>query len=107
MNKVPETIALGFPKAEEITGMSQSFLRNAAKDPDPGRRLKTVRIATRRLIRFEDLKDWFDRVARDEDEAAHPTQREEICHTRKSAAPTSPNLSISTEVTNDSEQLRT
>ncbi|MEP6742134.1 MAG: hypothetical protein ABJB61_06500 [bacterium] len=63
-------IAMGFPEAHEFTGMSKSFLRNAANDPNPERRLKTVRVNRRRLIRFDDLKEWFDRVARDESQAA-------------------------------------
>lgn len=63
-------IALGFPDAEQVTGLSKTFLRNAAKDPNPDLRLKTVRVNRRRLIRFEDLQDWFDRVARDESQVA-------------------------------------
>ncbi len=70
MNKEIQKIAVGFGEARQATGMSTSFLRNAAKDPDPERRLKTVRINRRRLIRFEDLQEWFERVARDESAAA-------------------------------------
>ena len=57
-------IAMGFAEAAEATGLSKSFLRNAVKDPDPSRRLKTVRVNRRRLIREEDLRAWFDTVAR-------------------------------------------
>ncbi|MBA3768202.1 MAG: hypothetical protein H0W99_14730 [Acidobacteria bacterium] len=58
-----QKIAVGFGEAEQATGLSKSFLRNAVKDPNPDRRLKTVRVNRHRLIRFEDLKDWFDRVS--------------------------------------------
>lgn len=60
-----QRIALGFDEAAQVVGLSKSFLRNAANDPDPARRLRTVRIATRRLIRQEDLADWFNRVSRE------------------------------------------
>jgi hypothetical protein len=63
-------IAMGFEGASQTVGLSKRFLELAAKDPDPARRLKTVRVATRRLIRPEDLQDWFDRVSRDESQAA-------------------------------------
>jgi len=56
-------IAMGFAEAAEATGLSKSFLRNAVKDPDPSRRLKTVRVNRRRLIREEDLRAWFENVA--------------------------------------------
>lgn len=65
-----QKIALGFSDAEQATGLSKSFLRNAAKDPNPDLRLKTVRVNRRRLIRFADLEEWFSRVARDESQAA-------------------------------------
>ena len=65
-------IAMGFSEAEEATGLSKSFLRNAAKDPNPDRRLKTVRLHRRRLIRFEDLQEWFDRVAKEDSAINHP-----------------------------------
>ena len=61
-----QRIACGFDVASEMTGMSKSFLRKAADDPDQSRRLKTVRINRRRLIRVDDLEDWFKRVAREE-----------------------------------------
>jgi len=60
-------IAMGFDSAAEAVGLSKSFLRNAADDPDPVRRLKTVRVHRRRLIRAEDLADWFARVSRDDE----------------------------------------
>ena len=64
-------LAYGFEAASDVVGMSKSFLRKAADDPDPERRLKTVRINRRRLIRIEDLEEWFARVTRgDESEAA-------------------------------------
>lgn len=70
-NKSVTHIALGFEDAAEATGLSKSFLRNAVKDPDPSRRLRTVRVNRRRLIREEDLRSWFETVARiDEPEAA-------------------------------------
>ena len=46
---------MGFAEAAQATGLSKSFLRNAVKDPDPARRLRTVRVNRRRLIREEDL----------------------------------------------------
>ena len=60
-------IALGFPQAAAAVGLSKSFLRNAADHPDPAKRLRTVRVNRRRLIRMVDLEDWFNRVARDEE----------------------------------------
>ena len=60
-------IAMGFAEAAEATGLSKSFLRNAVKDPDPSRRLRTVRVNRRRLIRSQDLEDWFSRVSSCED----------------------------------------
>lgn len=64
-------IAMGFAEAAAAVGLSKSFLRNAVKDPDPSRRLKTVRVNRRRLIREEDLRAWFETVARqDESDAA-------------------------------------
>ena len=62
-------IAMGYDAAAQAVGLSKRFLQLASNDPDPGRRLKTVRVASRRLIRAEDLEDWFKRVAR-ESEAA-------------------------------------
>ncbi len=59
-------IAVGFVDAAEMVGLSRRFLAYAANDPDPTRRLKTVRVASRRLIRVEDLESWFNRVVRDE-----------------------------------------
>jgi len=56
-------IALGFEDAAAATGLSKSFLRNAVRDPDPSRRLRTVRVNRRRLIREEDLRAWFETVA--------------------------------------------
>ena len=61
---------MGYHDAAETVGVSVSFLRKASDDPDPQRRLKTVRVNRRRLIRADDLADWFSRVARDEDQAA-------------------------------------
>lgn len=65
-----QRIAVGFKGGALMVGMSPRFLELAARDPDRTRRLKTVRIAKRRLIRVEDLRDWFNRVAREESEAA-------------------------------------
>ncbi len=59
-------IAMGFRAASEVTGMSRRYLEVAARHPNPERRLRTVRVATRRLIRPADLEDWFRRVAQDE-----------------------------------------
>jgi hypothetical protein len=63
-------IALGFEDAAAATGLSKSFLRNAVRDPDPSRRLKTVRVKRRRLIREEDLRTWFETVAQTDDSQA-------------------------------------
>jgi excisionase family DNA binding protein len=64
-------IAMGFREAAEATGLSKSFLRNAVKDPDPTRRLRTVKVNRRRLIREEDLRTWFETVAQtDESQTA-------------------------------------
>lgn len=63
-NRSETRIALGFEDAAAATGLSKSFLRNAVKDPDPSRRLRTVRVNRRRLIREEDLRAWFETVAR-------------------------------------------
>lgn len=63
LDKREGKIAMGFAEAAEATGLSKSFLRNAVKDPDPSRRLKTVRVNRRRLIREEDLRAWFETVA--------------------------------------------
>jgi len=63
MSNVKGKIAMGFAEAAEATGLSKSFLRNAVRDPDPSRRLKTVRVNRRRLIREEDLRTWFETVA--------------------------------------------
>lgn len=63
-NQSETRIALGFEDAAAATGLSKSFLRNAVKDPDPSRRLRTVRVNRRRLIREEDLRAWFETVAR-------------------------------------------
>lgn len=60
-------IAMGFAEAAEATGLSKSFLRNAVKDPNPARRLRTVRVNRRRLIREEDLRAWFETVARQDE----------------------------------------
>jgi excisionase family DNA binding protein len=64
LSKSEGKIAMGFAEAAEATGLSKSFLRNAVKDPDPSRRLRTVRVNRRRLIREEDLRAWFETVAR-------------------------------------------
>jgi hypothetical protein len=66
MDKAVTPIALGFEDAAAATGLSKSFLRNAVKDADPSRRLKTVRVNRRRLIRQEDLLAWFEAVAQSE-----------------------------------------
>jgi len=66
-DKAVTPIALGFEDAAAATGLSKSFLRNAVKDPDPSRRLKTVRVKRRRLIREEDLRTWFETVAQTDD----------------------------------------
>jgi len=60
-------IAMGFAEAAQATGLSKSFLRNAVKDPDPSRRLRTVRVNRRRLIREEDLRIWFETVAQSDE----------------------------------------
>lgn len=60
-----QRIALGFKDAAKACGMSVRFMQLAADDPDPARRLKTVRVSTRRLIRPADLEEWFNRVSRD------------------------------------------
>jgi excisionase family DNA binding protein len=59
-------IAMGFDDAAETVGLSPTYLRNAAEDPDKDRRLTTVRVGRRRLIRASDLQDWFERVAHSE-----------------------------------------
>jgi len=69
-DKAVTPIALGFEDAAAATGLSKSFLRNAVRDPDPSRRLKTVRVNRRRLIREEDLRTWFERVSRTDDSQA-------------------------------------
>jgi excisionase family DNA binding protein len=61
-----EKISTGFKGAAELTGLSTRTLQIAAKDPNPQRRLKTVRFGRRRLIRYEDLKEWFSRVSHEE-----------------------------------------
>ncbi len=63
-------IAMGFDEAASVVGLSKSFLRNAVNDPDPARRLRTVRVHRRRLVRVDDLADWFSRVSRDEEPQA-------------------------------------
>lgn len=63
-------IALGFKIAAGTVGVSVSLLRKAAVDPDPARRLRTVRVNRRRLVRPEDLEEWFNRIAVVSDEAA-------------------------------------
>ena len=68
--KTTSRIAVGFETAAEMVELSKTFLRNAANDPDPERRLKTVRVNRRRLIRAEDLADWFARVSREDSQAA-------------------------------------
>ena len=67
LSKSEGKIAMGFAEAAEATGLSKSFLRNAVKDPDPARRLRTVRVNRRRLIRLEDLHTWFETVARQDE----------------------------------------
>lgn len=57
---------MGFEAAAQMVDLSKTFLRNAADDPDPKRRLKTVRVNRRRLIKAEDLADWFARVSRED-----------------------------------------
>lgn len=69
-------IAMGFEDAAVATGLSKSFLRNAVKDPDPSRRLKTVRVNRRRLIRQEDLLVWFEAVAQSDGSQAMAVRRE-------------------------------
>jgi hypothetical protein len=56
LQKQPQRLVYGFREAAEETSLSQRFLRNAADDPDPTRRLRTVRVARRRLIRASDLR---------------------------------------------------
>ena len=55
MSGSEKKISLGFGGAAQTVGLSKRFLELASKDPDPQRRLKTVRVSRRRLIRFEDL----------------------------------------------------
>jgi len=62
-------IAVGFKGASAMTGLSTRFLQLAAAESDPARRLKTVRVNRRRLIRVADLQNWFDTVAREENGA--------------------------------------
>lgn len=69
MTEPVKRIALGFAEAAEVVGLSKSFLRNAANASGPDR-LRTVRVARRVLIREEDLREWFNRVSRDEPQAA-------------------------------------
>jgi hypothetical protein len=57
--------AVGFDKASEIVGLSKSTLRKFANDPDPAKRLPTVRFLRRRMIRVTTLLDWFERQAQE------------------------------------------
>jgi excisionase family DNA binding protein len=68
MSATSDKISTGFKGAAEMTGLSTRTLQLAAKDPNPKRRLKTVRFGRRRLIRYEDLREWFARVSREEEE---------------------------------------
>lgn len=61
-------IALGFKQAADAVGLSKRSLQYAVNETDPTRRLKTVRVGGRRLIRAADLEDWFNRVAREDEE---------------------------------------
>jgi len=70
MSQPEKRIAMGFEGAAKTVGLSIRTLRYAAENPDPNQRLKTVRVGGRRLIRTTDLEDWFNRVAREEPEAA-------------------------------------
>lgn len=75
-DKAVTPIALGFDDAAAATGLSKSFLRNAVKDPDPSRRLKTVRVNRRRLIRQADLLAWFEAVAQNDGSHAMAARNE-------------------------------
>ena len=75
-DKAVTPIAYGFEDAAAATGLSKSFLRNAVKDPDPSRRLKTVRVNRRRLIRQEDLLAWFEAVAQNDGSQAMAVRNE-------------------------------
>lgn len=66
MSEKAKPIAVGLRDAAEIVGLSKRTLEYAVSDPDPARHLKTVRACGRRLVRLEDLQNWFDRVASDE-----------------------------------------
>lgn len=57
-------LAYGIREAAQCVGLSERFLRNAIFDPDPGKRLRTVRINRRRLVTDTDLAEWFARVSR-------------------------------------------
>lgn len=70
-------IALGFDEAAKTVGVSKRVLQYATQgklseksEPDPSKRLKTVRLGGRRLIRPADLEDWFARVSVEETQAA-------------------------------------
>jgi hypothetical protein len=65
-----QKIAMGFDEAARTVGVSKRFLQYATNDPDPAKRLRTVRVASRRLIRASDLEDWFRRVSVEEPQAA-------------------------------------
>jgi excisionase family DNA binding protein len=67
MSTTSDKISTGFKGAAELTGLSTRTLQLASKDPNPERRLRTVRFGRRRLIRYEDLTEWFSRVSREED----------------------------------------
>ena len=49
--------------ARRSNDRNEQVIRAAVNDPNPERRLKTVRINRRRLIGTADLKRWFDKVA--------------------------------------------
>jgi hypothetical protein len=44
MSEPVKKIAVGFKGGAELTGLSPRFLQIAASDPDPARRLRTVRV---------------------------------------------------------------
>ena len=69
-DRVETRIAMGFKTAAEAVGLSKRFLEMAARETDSERKLRTVRVNRRRLIRTEDLKDWFNRVSKEENKTA-------------------------------------
>jgi len=59
-----ERISVGIGTAADLVDLSETAIRKAVNDPDPERRLRTVWYGGRRLIKYEDLRTWFERVIR-------------------------------------------